>query len=83
MHRDLKPENVLIDSEFRVRVIDFGLASKYDGKREYEMCGSPGYIAPEILGGSAYDGAKVDVYSIGALLYLMVSGLEPFRAKSP
>jgi serine/threonine protein kinase len=82
MHRDFKPENVMIDDHFHAYVIDFGLARRYDGAQEYEMCGTPGYIAPEILAGDVYDGEKVDVFSVGALLYLMVSGTEPFGART-
>jgi carbon catabolite-derepressing protein kinase len=82
MHRDLKPENVLLEKDYRVRVVDFGLAAQFDGLQYYDICGSPGYIAPEILQDMAYDGATVDVFSIGALLYLMVCGKEPFGART-
>jgi serine/threonine protein kinase len=82
MHRDLKPENVLIDKDYNVRIIDFGLAAKYTLPKHYTICGSPGYIAPEIIRAEPYDGSKVDVFSIGVLLYLLVTGAEPFGARS-
>lgn len=78
IYRDLKPENVLMDSEGHLRISDFGLSKKgvtTDGKA-YTFCGTPEYLAPEILRGIGHDQA-VDFWSLGALVYEMLSGAPP------
>lgn len=78
-HRDLKLENVLLDSAGNIRLADFGMASLMaPGSMLETACGSPNYCAPEVLSGDLYDGAKSDSWSLGIILYAMVTGGLPF-----
>jgi serine/threonine protein kinase len=74
VHRDLKPENVLLmhrDNDEDFKIADFGLASSYNpGEELNQRCGSPGYVAPEILDKHAY-GPQVDIFSAGIILYIL------------
>jgi calcium-dependent protein kinase len=83
-HRDLKPENILFetaDQDAEIKLIDFGLSRKYDSKEKmHTILGTPYYVAPEVLKGD-YD-EKCDVWSIGALAYIMLSGDPPFNGNS-
>ncbi|CAD8070802.1 unnamed protein product [Paramecium sonneborni] len=84
LHRDLKPDNILQRNDTQKYVIiDFGLADLYreDGQYLFKKCGTPGYCAPEILWNQNYD-YKVDVYSLGVILYQMLTGLNPFYSKN-
>lgn len=80
-HRDLKPENILFltnDVESEIKIIDFGLSRKYDSNEKMStILGTPYYIAPEVLKGN-YDN-KCDIWSIGAMTYIMLSGDLPFN----
>lgn len=80
VHRDLKPENVLMDSDYNIKIADFGLSSKWaPGERLTESCGSPNYAAPEIITkGRTYEGPEVDVWSSGVVLYTLLCGCLPF-----
>ncbi|KAF5183853.1 Cbl-interacting protein kinase [Thalictrum thalictroides] len=78
-HRDLKPENLLVDGRGNLKVSDFGLsAMRKPGDLLYTSCGSPSYIAPEIIALERYDGAAADVWSCGIILFELLAGYLPF-----
>lgn len=80
VHRDLKLENVLLDKHENVKLVDFGFTREYEGKSNYlsTFCGTVCYAAPEMLKGEKYAGEKVDVWSLGILLYALLTGQLPF-----
>lgn len=80
-HRDLKPENLLLRSEendSEIKIADFGFAKKVLTPNSLTtQCGTPGYVAPEILEGNAYD-TKSDMWSLGVIVYILLGGYPPF-----
>jgi calcium/calmodulin-dependent protein kinase I len=83
-HRDLKPENLLYastDPNSIIKITDFGLAKVINNELMTTACGTPGYVAPEILEGKGYDVA-VDYWSIGVIIYVMLCGFPPFYEDS-
>lgn len=80
-HRDLKPENLLLlsdDDDSEVKIADFGFAKKVFEKNSLKtQCGTPGYVAPEILEGTLYD-ERADMWSVGVILYILLGGYPPF-----
>ncbi|KAF2710527.1 kinase-like protein [Pleomassaria siparia CBS 279.74] len=80
VHRDLKLENILLDKNENVKLVDFGFTREYEGKSNYlqTWCGTVCYSAPEMLKGEKYAGEKVDVWSLGIILYALLVGELPF-----
>uniref|UniRef100_A0A803N4I1 Protein kinase domain-containing protein n=1 Tax=Chenopodium quinoa TaxID=63459 RepID=A0A803N4I1_CHEQI len=78
-HRDLKPENLLLDSQGNLKVSDFGLSAlQKPGSLLSTACGSPSYVAPELLNHKTYDGAAADVWACGVILFELRAGYLPF-----
>ncbi|KAK6163849.1 hypothetical protein DH2020_000713 [Rehmannia glutinosa] len=86
-HRDLKPENLLVDEIGDLKVSDFGLSALTDQVRAdgllHTLCGTPAYVAPEIIAKRGYDGAKIDVWSCGIILFVLTAGYLPFNDPNP
>src|SRR6187402_891099 len=79
-HRDLKPENILLTKNLDIKIADFGMAALHQSPdhKLKTSCGSPHYAAPELIKGSTYRGNGVDIWSMGVILYAMLSGELPF-----
>lgn len=84
VHRDLKPDNILLvsaEDHEKFKIIDFGLSAQFEKDNELtSKCGTPGYIAPEILRDQNY-GTKSDIFSVGVICYQILSGKHPFEGR--
>jgi len=83
LHRDIKLDNILLTSEGRVKICDFGVSKlAKPGDIMMEQCGTPAYIAPEVFEGKGYEGYASDIWSAGVVLYAMLYGTVPFKASN-
>ena len=83
VHRDIKLDNILIDLDNNIKICDFGVSKIIKkGESMLEQCGTPAYIAPEILLNHGYEGFGVDIWSAGVVLYAMLGGTVPFKGNN-
>jgi len=84
VHRDLKLANLFISEDMKLKLGDFGLAARlnFDGERRRTLCGTPNYIAPEILDGKNGHSFEVDIWSLGIIIYILLIGKPPFETNT-
>ncbi|KKY21551.1 putative serine threonine-protein kinase prkx [Phaeomoniella chlamydospora] len=81
-YRDLKPENILLDAEGHIKIVDFGFAKEIHDRETYTLCGTPEYLAPEVIKNSGH-GKAVDWWALGILIYEFIVGQPPFWDSNP
>ena len=82
-HRDIKLENLLLDDNNNIKIIDFGFSTCFSNEKKAKMfCGTPSYMAPEIVARIEYTGPPADIWALGVLLYVLLCGCYPFKAQS-
>jgi polo-like kinase 1 len=81
IHRDLKLGNLFLNEKMEIKLGDFGLATKldFDGEKKRTICGTPNYIAPEVLEGKGGHSYEVDIWSLGVIIYTLIIGKPPFE----
>ncbi len=81
IHRDLKLGNLFLSDKMEIKVGDFGLATRieFEGEKKRTICGTPNYIAPEILEGKKGHSYEVDIWSLGVIMYTLLIGKPPFE----
>lgn len=82
-HRDLKMDNILISDSGKVKIIDFGFSIQCDKDAKLVInCGTPAYMSPEIVRKQVYSGFSADIWALGIILYIILTGKHPFKYKS-
>ncbi|KAJ6072287.1 hypothetical protein N7467_010372 [Penicillium canescens] len=81
-YRDLKPENILLDADGHIKLVDFGFAKQVDNRETYTLCGTPEYLAPEVIHNCGH-GLAVDWWALGILIYEFLIGQPPFWDSNP
>ena len=83
IHRDLKLGNLFLNDKLQIKLGDFGLAAKldFDNEKRHTVCGTPNYLAPEVLSNRMGHSFEVDVWSLGVVIYAMVVGKPPFETQ--